>query len=481
MTLSYRWGADPTIVLLTSNIDRFRRGEPIQSLPRTFRDAITVARKFSIKYLWIDSLCILQDSEDDWQVQSNQMHEVYTYSACTISATASPCPDGGLFRSRQPSQVLPGYIKIDLPGGPGKKYDIWDEFYMDRQIRGPLTNRGWVFQERHLSPRVLHFTKTQVFWECITVDLCEAFPKMAPSVTMLPLRERFKTAQSMLRQAPQSSSSQGKDQQMDESLYNQWCQLLRQYTGCALTKPDDRLVAMAGIAQLYQQHTRDQYMAGLWKSRLLEGLDWVVVDPVAQPANSSRAPSWSWAAVDSAVVPQDVKLGYTYLVTARYIPPVLTSGSLGAGQRPGGAIELLGSITEAVVSWSHNRGPCSKHLRLTLVDLASTVYAYPDTAGESFEKGRVLHLLPFKTRLVTRDVADEEKYPLGEHTFLLEGFILQPVSAVCGTYRRVGRFVFAEPDHIGFFGLRGVAMKQDQKPYKAKVADDAQICVIQLV
>ncbi|GKT66334.1 heterokaryon incompatibility protein [Colletotrichum tofieldiae] len=481
MTLSYRWGADPTIVLLSSNMDRFRQGEPIQNLPRMFRDAIAVVRKFSIKYLWIDSLCILQDSKDDWQVQSNKMHEIYTYSACTISATASLCPDEGLFRSRKPSQVLPGYIKIGLPGDPGKKYDIWDEFYMERQIRGPLTDRGWVFQERHLSPRVLHFTSTQVFWECFTADLCEAFPKFAPSSTMLPLRGRFKTCQFMLRQAAQSISAQERDQQMDESLYNQWCQLLGQYTGCALTKPDDRLIAMAGIAQLYQQHTQDQYIAGLWKSRLLEGLDWVVVDPVARPANSSRAPSWSWAAVDSAVIPQTVKFGHSYLITARHIPPTLISGSFGAGQRPGDSVELVGIVTLAVVSYSHSREARSENLRLTMVDLASTLYAYPDAAGESFEKGRVLHLLPIKTRLATHEGADDKKNPLGELTILLEGFILQPVSGARVTYRRIGRFVFADPDHVGFFGLRGGAMKQDKPPLRAEIADDARISVIELV
>lgn len=75
LTLSYRWAQKPTVVLLGSTIDDFRRGAPIDSLPRTLRDAITVARHFSVRYLWIDSLCTVQDSPDDWARESVRMHE----------------------------------------------------------------------------------------------------------------------------------------------------------------------------------------------------------------------------------------------------------------------------------------------------------------------------------------------------------------------------------------------------------------------
>jgi hypothetical protein len=95
LTLSYRWAQKPTIVLLSSTINDFRRGSPIDSLPRTFRDAITVTRHFSVRYLKVDSLCIIQDSPDDWARESVRMHEVYPTSSCNIAASASDSPDGG--------------------------------------------------------------------------------------------------------------------------------------------------------------------------------------------------------------------------------------------------------------------------------------------------------------------------------------------------------------------------------------------------
>ncbi|EWY83526.1 hypothetical protein FOYG_13334 [Fusarium oxysporum NRRL 32931] len=98
MTLSYRWAKNPSVVLLNSNLEDFRRGAPISRLLKTFREAMTVARRLSIKYLWVDSLCIIQDSTEDWARESLQTHQVYANSACTISVTASEGPDEGLFR-----------------------------------------------------------------------------------------------------------------------------------------------------------------------------------------------------------------------------------------------------------------------------------------------------------------------------------------------------------------------------------------------
>ncbi|RKK88459.1 hypothetical protein BFJ69_g314 [Fusarium oxysporum] len=180
MTLSYRWAKNLSIVLLNSNLEEFRRSAPISRLPKTFKEAITVARRLSIKYLWIDSLCIIQDSPEDWARESLQMHQVYANSACTISATASEGPDEGLFRSRIVQETLIGHIKVQFADGKPRRFDVWDQDHMQRLTQGPLTDRGWVFQERILSPRVLHFAKTQAVWECFEMHKSEMFPCWSP-------------------------------------------------------------------------------------------------------------------------------------------------------------------------------------------------------------------------------------------------------------------------------------------------------------
>lgn len=180
ITLSYRWGSSPSITLSHSNIEEFRRGKLISDLPRTFRDSVVVARRFSIRYLWIDSLCILQDSSEDWKKEFSTMRHVYTNASCNISATASIGPQGGLFRQRKSEDIQPGLFKTQTDSTE-KWYLMCDSAYWDRHVSNtPLHRRGWVFQERLLSPRVLHFTEKQIFWECFTDQKCELYPLGIP-------------------------------------------------------------------------------------------------------------------------------------------------------------------------------------------------------------------------------------------------------------------------------------------------------------
>jgi Heterokaryon incompatibility protein (HET) len=114
LTLSYRWGSADFMKLTKSSMASFRMGKPISSLSRTFRDAITVARRFSIRYLWIDSLCIVQDSILDWQEQSALMRDVFTNSACNLAAADSHGPDEGLFRNQDPSFLMSLELQAEL-------------------------------------------------------------------------------------------------------------------------------------------------------------------------------------------------------------------------------------------------------------------------------------------------------------------------------------------------------------------------------
>ncbi|KAH6975080.1 heterokaryon incompatibility protein-domain-containing protein, partial [Ilyonectria sp. MPI-CAGE-AT-0026] len=289
LTLSYRWGSNP-IRLLSSNIEAFRRGRPIAELPVLFRDVFEVARQFSIRYVWIDALCIIQDQQDDWAKEASTMHLVYSNSVCTIAASGSTSPDDSLFHEGDPAFIRPGMVQSKLCSDEPQSFYILDYQYWDRQIyEGPLHNRGWVFQERHLSPRTLFFGRHQILWECWTEHKCEAFPQGVPfhhSDKTLNLPKVDLEAPS-----PQNNVK-------DVTSMSLWGRLIEEYSRCELTHPSDKLHAIAGVAKWFEKVTGDEYVAGLWKSRFELMLDWRINEPKPRVTQDYRAPSWSWASVD---------------------------------------------------------------------------------------------------------------------------------------------------------------------------------------
>jgi hypothetical protein len=409
------------------------------------------------------------------------MHEIYANSACNIAASASRSPDGGLFRSREAKDALVGYVKFDFPGD--NAFDIWDQFYMDRLTQGPLSDRGWVFQERLLSPRVLHFARTQIVWECFDMDKCEMFPGWSPYPTEARISPRLKTKPSQFESGSSSGRLEQYGKKMDFGLYDHWIHLVNAYSRCSLTYPDDRLIAMSGIAEMFKENTGDEYLAGLWKSRLTEGLNWVVVDPVARPQNHLRAPSWSWAAVDSAVSPQQRRFPAEHGYLVEVINATVESPDTAAGwHQIRGSIDLRVCLSKAAISECMQRGPRGENIELKLVDLPSGFWAYPDTTDTTFEDGKILHLLPLRTTLwsVKREDGTKKERLYGVSTYFLEGMIIELVSAVNTCYRRVGRFIAECLDDMSFFGLLVISLDSSMRLTKV-VMDDTQTSCITLV
>jgi Heterokaryon incompatibility protein (HET) len=107
MTLSHRWGQTEVIKLTTATIDRMRNGIPISELPVLYQDAVTACRKLGTRYIWIDSLCIIQDQEQDWIHEASTMGRVYSNSLCNIEAAHAADGDGRLFFSRSEEKIKP--------------------------------------------------------------------------------------------------------------------------------------------------------------------------------------------------------------------------------------------------------------------------------------------------------------------------------------------------------------------------------------
>ena len=164
-----------------------KAGIRIDDLPRTFQDAVTITRRLDVKYLWIDSLCIIQENEEDWTKESSMMGHVYQNGLCNIAATGAPDGTGGCFMERDPVLARKCRVRVDkllskFKLKPGL-YDLVPKNLWENGLsNAPLNRRAWVAQERILAPRILHFSKNQLFWECnglvscVLLDIAEQNP-----------------------------------------------------------------------------------------------------------------------------------------------------------------------------------------------------------------------------------------------------------------------------------------------------------------
>ena len=302
IALSHCWGSHPLLTLTQANYTTLQTGLPMSALPKTFRHAIEVAMWFSIKYLWIDSLCIIQDSTQDWQSEAVTMKDVYKNAILTIAATGAANSTIGCFFERD--QTLNTGFEIPV-SRDGKTYEQWICFDMWLWANGvsqaALNKRAWVVQERLLSRRVLHFGTQQVFWECRELDACEACPHGLPNT--LKELNRFKSIGSSRVTGPDGEHSKY------ATYLGQWEYVVDAYTRSHLTRSTDKVVAIAGIASDFVDIYKDEYLAGLWRQYLPEQLMWKVSlgdigDGSGSWAKRSpyyRAPSWSWLTIDGPV------------------------------------------------------------------------------------------------------------------------------------------------------------------------------------
>jgi hypothetical protein len=295
-TLSHRWGGASFVQLTRHNLERFSHAISIAEMPKTFCDAIVVSKSLQVRYLWIDSLCIKQDKDDrsDWEFEASQMHEVYSRSYCNISASQAGDSSDGLFRTRNP-RLLPD-TKVDLClnnrcklAKAHRPYIVSNNSLFYKNVSNcALNKRGWVFQERMLAPRVLHFCRDQLFWECRKHVACEQYAFGVPSVFYYNLP------------ATTLKANKAYLQRDNTSWYKLWDDFVMAYTQTSLTYPDDKLIALSGVVKMVRSMVHDVYVAGMWRKNLAQQLLWACAGPATRPS-VYRAPSWSWAAVEGHI------------------------------------------------------------------------------------------------------------------------------------------------------------------------------------
>jgi len=282
-------------------MERLQNDVDIPSLPQVFQDAIQIAYYLGIDYLWIDALCIKQDQDDrsDWEIEAQNMSRVYSCALLNISATLSSDGSESLFQERPRDPLLPLKVDLDINGNQQTYYVLNDNIWDEEITLAPLNQRGWVFQERFLARRVVHFGQRQMAWECHELDTLEMFPKGLPEPSTLSFNGKSVIYDKL------AALSRQPDQILEDQFVDQWQDLVTKYSQCRLTYPKDKLIAFSGIAKRIREARADYYAAGMWQKSMICDLPWwrTSADRDAFPINqtSFRAPSWSWASVDGEI------------------------------------------------------------------------------------------------------------------------------------------------------------------------------------
>jgi hypothetical protein len=299
ITLSHRW-TDPMKLKLTSaTMAQYQLGIQLSDLPSVFRDAVQVCQYLDISYLWIDALCILQDEDQlDWDVESQNMYSVYSHAYLNISASSSLPEENSLFRVRDADNNLPSRLELDS-SGELIEYFVLDSYLWPNMVdQSPLNNRGWVYQERFLARRVIHFGQTQLAWECRHFEALEMFPRGLPRTTTSTFMSKpdFYEMLKTLRQNPDTT---------DTDFADFWQILVTNYARCDLTRRQDRSTAFEGIVKAVATRNRSRCVAGVWEHNLEYDLAWSRIDVKEESYLSSGrlpgVPSWSWIGVEGAV------------------------------------------------------------------------------------------------------------------------------------------------------------------------------------
>ncbi|KAI1083879.1 HET-domain-containing protein [Whalleya microplaca] len=354
VALSYCWGKYiPECMTTPKTVKKNMQRIPWSTMPLTFQDAVDFTRSLDVKYLWIDSICIIQGDRKDWRHEAGKMLQVYGNAHVTLACTFGHSSTSGLRSKsvedgsiklaelRLGQNLCPIYMRRDhLEGGLRHQIPIW----------GPLFHRAWTYQERMISPRVLYFTEREIIFECFSAKSCECdyiqplgrdVPEVESSKEMF-----FKGVIDGYRDAWPSDIS-----------YIWTDQIVPEYSILGLTLPRDRLPAIGAIAEQFQRVLPNEtYLAGLWSGTLITDLLWyceslVIKDPQGKNKLSRpySLPTWSWASLQSGVT-------FPYFDEVQNNAKVVEARCQYVEDNPFGVLEsselvLRGSLLPCIVEW----------------------------------------------------------------------------------------------------------------------------------
>jgi hypothetical protein len=296
--LSYCWGGEQSLKSTLETYGDWLGDVPWSQLPQSLRDAVIACSKLGIKYLWVDAFCIIQDDEDDKAIEIAGMTDVYRNSYLTIAASRATNVREGFLHTRTATQYPQDVFKVAyqprLLGRQGCLTLIRTTIEPE-----PLDKRGWTLQERLLSPRTLEFGSRQLRF------ICQHNPRgLTDGWRLWPesndVRQDNLEHVAILQADDDSPQSLALSRTFLETVET-WYRLIEVYSHRSLTVPEDRILAISGIAMRYGRVLNDKYFAGHWRSTFARSLYWEASEPTRVYTRPRRGPTWSWTSIDGPV------------------------------------------------------------------------------------------------------------------------------------------------------------------------------------
>lgn len=404
VTLSHCWGKAALYCTTRNNLDEHKTCIPFSKLSKTFRDAMDVAVRLGHHYIWIDSLCIIQDSEAHWHQECEVMADIYSNSVFTIAASGASDGSGGCYRTRNPWALIP--LRLDIRCAPGIMFlqgGFYVQWMQDRdgwlhhehldwttgrnqykRPAEPLETRAWVLQERLLSPRTVYFGLHTISYECRTTNgFSRPTRAAARSVHGLSdLRPTFKGYFYWLNrpdtEIPTNYKRRGQINSTLVDLRQVYYRVVEHYSRLHLSYRTDKLVAIQGLLHRQSLNLPFTFLAGLCRETFVADLIWYRLPsdvgggllPI-DPGRPYTAPTWSWASVDGPVrldlpssefeeqILQQLhgdNPWHTQLLDAKVL------GRKGSGMISGGWARLKGPLTRVLAAGEDNMSKAAAHL-----------------------------------------------------------------------------------------------------------------------
>ena len=288
--LSHCWGGSVPIRTTGDSLGDRLRGIHLHDMPKTFQDAVSVTRVLGVRYLWIDSLYIIQDNKDGWEIESGNMASIHHGAYLFIGADMAANSESGFLKGTYSSQSRSVHI-ARVENDDSSTADVYARFRrghgdicspfsaVNPKDKNPLATRGWTLQEQLLSSRMVHFNKDELVWECRTAMYCEC------------MEDDIEAAKPWHKTIPEAQVVHGN--------FRRWHELASHYHTRYLTYATDFLPALSGIATYLQDFGAGEYLAGIWKRNLPQDLLWSTPSfwHRYERVRPYRAPTWSWASL----------------------------------------------------------------------------------------------------------------------------------------------------------------------------------------
>lgn len=353
VALSHVWGVAKGLPKTTEKtVESHKKGIPLATLPRALQEAVVLTQALGFRWLWIDALCLVQDDDLSKIEESMTMDEIFGNAFLTVAATsAGDSSNEPLFPTKTPPFKIqatdnkgsafkiyvreqPDHYSFKAPFDEGAHMNDWElpfNLSEDATQDTPLLKRAWTFTERLLSPRILHFTKSEMILECREGYQCECgritdptFDSRATdSIKQEFARVVYETGRrpsfdgsldepmngvdvvtSQLASTTLTNGAKNISRGREEAL-QLWSYIITEFTARNMTCDSDRLLAIANIANQLSPALHSGYVAGQWTFSTM-GLLWYPNDSTkcrrSKPHSGHNVPSWSWASIEGSPI-----------------------------------------------------------------------------------------------------------------------------------------------------------------------------------